>query len=84
MTRSTAYANVRFAVASLASLALLSLFTGCRPESSRSQGSTNVQRVPAPANGEVDLSADYGQWVRPAKDFASTRFSGLTGFRSPR
>jgi PQQ-dependent dehydrogenase (methanol/ethanol family) len=59
-------------------LAIVALFIGCRPEASRSTGSTDVQRGPAPANGEVDLPTDDGQWVRPAKDYASTRFSGLT------
>jgi PQQ-dependent dehydrogenase (methanol/ethanol family) len=37
-----------------------------------------VQKGAAPANGGVDLAADDGQWIRPAKDFASTRFSALT------
>ena len=52
--------------------------TACKPDASRSTGSTTAQRGAAPANGEVDLAADDGQWTRPAKDFASTRFSGLT------
>src|SRR4029078_6451191 len=34
--------------------------------------------APQVSNGEVDSSADDCQWVRSAKDFASTRFSGLT------
>jgi PQQ-dependent dehydrogenase (methanol/ethanol family) len=51
---------------------------GCRPEASRSSGSRDVQRGEAPANGDVALAADDGQWVRPAKDYASTRFSALT------
>src|SRR5438045_574382 len=50
----------------------------CRSEPSRSMGSTNAQVGAAPANGEVDLAADDGQWTRPAKDYASTRFSALT------
>ena len=52
----------------------------CKPEPSQSTGSVNAQRGPAPAaaSGEVDLSADDGQWIRPAKDYASTRFSALT------
>ena len=52
--------------------------TACRSEPPRSLGSTNVQIGTAPANGEVDLPADDGQWIRPAKDYASTRFSTLT------
>jgi PQQ-dependent dehydrogenase (methanol/ethanol family) len=56
--------------------------TACRSEPSRSLGSTNVQVGTAPANGEVDLPADDGQWIRPAKDYASTRFSALTEINS--
>jgi len=65
-------------LASLLAALLASLLGGCKTEASRSTGSTNVERGAAPANGEVDLAADDGQWVRPAKDLASTRFSGLT------
>ena len=63
-------------VACIASMALVA----CKPERSRSTDSASVQRGPAPtsAGGEVDLPADDGQWVRPAKDYASTRFSALT------
>jgi PQQ-dependent dehydrogenase (methanol/ethanol family) len=75
MKRNPQYAIVHRA---LLSLAMVALFVACKPEGSRSTGSTNVQRGAAPANGEVDLPADDGQWVRPAKDYASTRFSGLT------
>lgn len=50
----------------------------CKPEPARSTKSLNVSIGPAPANGEVNLPTDDGQWIRPAKDFASTRFSGLT------
>lgn len=55
-------------------------FVACKPRPSDSTGSVNVQRGSAPAtsSGEVDLSADDGQWVRPAKDYASTRYSALT------
>jgi PQQ-dependent dehydrogenase (methanol/ethanol family) len=75
MTNLSQYANVPRA---LIALALFAFVSACKPEATRSNGSTNVQRGSAPANGEVDLPADDGQWVRPAKDFASTRFSGLT------
>jgi len=61
-------------VAGAAAIAIVA----CKPEPSRSAGSVNVQRGPAPAGGEVELAADDGQWVRPAKDYASTRFSALT------
>src|SRR5689334_426990 len=65
-----------------ASVFLASVFalaiTACKPEPSRATASQTVKSGPAPANGEVDLAADDGQWVRPAKDFASTRFSTLS------
>jgi PQQ-dependent dehydrogenase (methanol/ethanol family) len=56
------------------------VLAACKPQPSNSTGSVNVERGPAPATsgGEVELSADDGQWVRPAKDYASTRFSALT------
>ena len=50
----------------------------CRPEESRSTGSSDVEHGPPPVAGRNSLSADDGQWVRPAKDLASTRFSSLT------
>src|SRR6185312_17420868 len=51
---------------------------GCRSEAPHSTGSVNVQRGGAPPAGSDSLPADDGQWVRPAKDYASTRFSSLT------
>ncbi len=51
--------------------------TSCKPEPSRSTGSTNAQSGTAPTAG-TPSAADDGQWVRPAKDFASTRYSALT------
>src|SRR4051812_2868699 len=58
--------------------ALLIALIGCRGEPSRSTGSTNVQRGAAPSASAEQLPADDGQWTRPAKDYASTRFSALT------
>jgi len=56
---------------------LAAIAWGCKPEPSRSTKSVNAPVGAAPANGEINLPPDDGQWVRPAKDFASTRFSGL-------
>jgi PQQ-dependent dehydrogenase (methanol/ethanol family) len=50
----------------------------CKPDASRSTGTTDAQKGSAPTAGDTALPPDDGQWVRPAKDFASTRFSGLT------
>src|SRR5690349_21710064 len=49
----------------------------CRTEPSRSTGSVDVARDSTRPAGSDSLPADDGQWVRPAKDFASTRFSSL-------
>jgi PQQ-dependent dehydrogenase (methanol/ethanol family) len=56
----------------------ITAISACKPDVSRSTASTNATKGSAPAYGEVDLPPDDGQWTRPAKDFASTRFSTLT------
>lgn len=58
-------------------LILLMMSTACRSEPSHSSGSTNVERDSVRPAGSSSLPSDDGQWVRPAKDFASTRFSSL-------
>jgi PQQ-dependent dehydrogenase (methanol/ethanol family) len=62
----------------LLSLAIVASVAACRPEESRSTGSANVQQGSAPTTTAANLPADDGQWVRPSKDYASTRFSALT------
>jgi PQQ-dependent dehydrogenase (methanol/ethanol family) len=47
-------------------------------ESAHPDEGRRAQSGKAPSNGATALTGDDGQWVRPAKDFASTRFSGLT------
>src|SRR5947209_8442316 len=61
-------------------LALIAVVStvACKPEATRSTGSTNASVGSAPSAGTGALPADDGQWVRPAKDYASTRFSSLT------
>jgi PQQ-dependent dehydrogenase (methanol/ethanol family) len=61
----------------LFSIGLVFCAGGCRPEESRSTGSADVQTGPPPAPVAANSTADDGQWVRPAKDLASTRFSAL-------
>src|SRR4051812_36083585 len=56
----------------------LGLLVACKPEANRSTGSANAAVGSAPAQGTGASAADDGQWIRPAKDYASTRFSGLT------
>jgi lanthanide-dependent methanol dehydrogenase len=60
----------------------IALGLACKPEPSRSTGSTNAQTGGAPAVNASSLAPDDGQWVRPAKDFASTRFSSLSEITS--
>jgi PQQ-dependent dehydrogenase (methanol/ethanol family) len=67
---------VRRLLGSLACVGL-SAAAACKPEASRSTGSTNAHIGGAPTNGASTFPADDGQWIRPAKDYASTRFSGL-------
>ena len=57
---------------------LAAVSVGCRTEPSRSPGSVDVARDTTRPPGNDSLPNDDGQWVRPAKDFASTRFSSLT------
>ncbi|HEY4305408.1 MAG TPA: methanol/ethanol family PQQ-dependent dehydrogenase [Gemmatimonadaceae bacterium] len=56
----------------------IGLLAGCRAEPSRSTGSVDAARDTTRPAGSDSLPADDGQWVRPAKDYASTRFSSLT------
>jgi PQQ-dependent dehydrogenase (methanol/ethanol family) len=56
----------------LSSLVLLAVSLGCdRAADSRSPASSVA------ASSDVGASATDGEWVMPAKDYASTRFSGL-------
>jgi PQQ-dependent dehydrogenase (methanol/ethanol family) len=56
----------------------LLLLAACKPQSSHSTGSRSASIGQAPAGGDIGIAPDDGEWVRPAKDYASTRFSGLT------
>ena len=53
------------------------------PAGSENQQPRMVLRTPLPAGGtgaQIEAAAtapEDGQWIRPAKDFASSRFSGL-------
>jgi PQQ-dependent dehydrogenase (methanol/ethanol family) len=58
------------------------MFAACKPEESRSSRGIDAQSGPAPSSSNATLPADDGQWIRPAKDYASTRFSGLSEINS--
>src|SRR5690348_9640692 len=71
----------------LGTFALASALTGCdrstsggradapRPESQRARHILADGKAVAPAAASPD---DDGQWTMPSKDYANTRFSGLT------
>jgi PQQ-dependent dehydrogenase (methanol/ethanol family) len=69
----------RLFVTLLACGALLSACKGDREEQQPSRVALAARTGPATASGDTTTRyADDGQWVRPAKDFQGTRFSGLT------
>ena len=49
----------------------------CKPDAARSAASVRAESGVAPGNAARALPPEDGQWLRPAKDFASTRFSAL-------
>src|SRR3954468_2132945 len=55
----------------------LMAMAACKPEAPRSTGSTDAQKGAAPASSGASVDADDGQWTMPAKNYASTGFSGL-------
>ena len=65
----------------LAIVAGSALITACKGDRSKQPPSVALVAATGPAMTVGDTSArfaDDGQWVRPAKDFQGTRFSGLT------
>jgi PQQ-dependent dehydrogenase (methanol/ethanol family) len=68
--------NSRFALAVFL-FACLNLLTSCNraPALAESNSGKPAHFTPEPYSGK--LEADDGQWIRPAKDYASTRYSTL-------
>ena len=60
-----------------AACAWLATTAACKPDAARSGASLHAESGAAPRSATPALPPDDGQWVRPAKDFASTRFSTL-------
>lgn len=62
-------------------LALLVLTLGCRspepPASTPPSSPGTAVAQPNPIEGSIPAAEQDGNWVRPARDFASTRFSQL-------
>ncbi len=59
-------------------LAAATLLAGCNRSTPTTQG-PKTGPLPTPPATSVNLANDDGQWIMPAKDYANTRFSGLTG-----
>jgi PQQ-dependent dehydrogenase (methanol/ethanol family) len=59
-------------------LATLTVAASCRPVESAPTQEQHADSGAAPAMSNDPLPADDGNWVRPAKDYQGTRFSGLT------
>ena len=62
--------------------ALIVFTAGCSgsPERSPTRPAIHTSSLPATAPPEVsrDTGSDDGQWIMPARNFASTRYSGLS------
>src|SRR4051794_31529910 len=56
---------------------LLLLATTCTPNRTEPPRSTENRVLTAPSGASVTTEAEDGQWIMPAKNYASTRFSGL-------
>src|SRR4051794_8306793 len=51
--------------------------TGCQKQTLDSSSPASARALGGVASDAAHLQADDGQWVMPAKNYASTRFSGL-------
>ena len=65
-----------FRGAAVLACALL-LATACSQKSTHTQTASQNRTLTAPTGATVSVEAEDGQWTMPAKNYASTRFSGL-------
>ena len=56
---------------------LIFLITACTPNRTEPPHSTQNRVLTAPTGASVVAEQEDGQWIMPAKNYASTRFSGL-------
>src|SRR5215208_5900518 len=61
----------------LALACALLLFAACTPRNSQPSPTSQNRVLTAPTGASVAAEAEDGQWTMPAKNYASTRFSGL-------
>src|ERR1044072_2737510 len=55
----------------------LLLIASCTPKESTPQQATQNKVLTSPTGASVAVEPEDGQWTMPAKNYASTRFSGL-------
>src|SRR5215208_2141950 len=55
----------------------LFLFAACTPRNSQPSPTSQNRVLSAPTGASVAVEPEDGQWTMPAKNYASTRFSGL-------
>ena len=55
----------------------LVLLSSCTARNSNSQPTAQNRVLTAPTGASVSAEPEDGQWTMPAKNYASTRFSGL-------
>jgi len=53
------------------------LATGCSQKNSQPQTTSQNRTLTAPTGATVTVEPEDGQWNLPARNYASTRFSGL-------
>src|SRR5215207_3997670 len=63
--------------AAIIACALLLFVTACSRQNSQSQPTSQNRVLTAPTGAGVSAEPEDGQWTMPAKNYASTRFSGL-------
>jgi len=65
-------------------LAFLLATLGCTSQKNSSAPQSQSQTASSPVPLPFDSTADDGQWVMPAKNYASTRFSALDQINTKR
>ena len=75
-TVNTSHSSLRLVRAAIVTVLLL-LGTTCTPNRTEPLRSTENRVLTAPTGASVTTETEDGQWIMPAKNYASTRFSGL-------
>ena len=83
MTRSGAFWEASLKITVCLSLLVATGVAGCSRSKQTQPGQTPAAPSPTPIagrtnGGAIATEAEDGQWIRPAKNYASTRYSGLS------